>query len=71
MSAGSLRSVGLMVVAGLAALFVMIVADALAADLQQHRLAVVRPFLHDAVVVAADPDVVSIVDEAAMDRRSA
>ena len=43
-----------------------VVAHAFGADLQQLRRAVVRPLLHDAVAVAGDPDVVLVVDEAAV-----
>src|SRR3984885_507750 len=53
--------------AGLAAFFVRMVADAFAPDLQQQLLAVMRPFLHDPIGAAADPDVILLVDEAAMD----
>ena len=47
---------------------VRVVADAFAADLQEQLLAVMRPFLHDPIGVAADPNVVLAVDETAMDR---
>ncbi len=53
---------------GLAALVVRVVADAFAADLQEQAFAVMRPFLHDPIGAAADPDVVLPVDETAMDR---
>src|SRR5207244_11594534 len=43
-----------------------VVAHTFGADLQQLRLAVVRPFLYDAVAIAGDPDVVLVIDEAAM-----
>ena len=43
------------------------IALAARADLQQQRLAVVRVLLDDAIAVAGDPDVVLIVDEAAVD----
>ena len=55
------------VAAGLAAFFIPIVTDALATDLKQQLFAVMRPFLHDPVSVAADPDVVLPVDKAPMD----
>src|SRR5262249_15761357 len=51
----------------LAAFVVRIVADALAADLEQELLAVVRPFLHDSISVPTNPDVIVLVDEAAVD----
>ena len=43
------------------------IADPLGADLQQQRLAVVRILLDDAVAVAGDPDVVLVIDEAAVE----
>ena len=43
------------------------VTDALLTNLQQQTLAVVRPFLDDAVAVASNPDVVLVVDETPVD----
>src|SRR5713101_7748074 len=43
------------------------VADGMASDLQEQGAAVVGVFLDDAVSVAGDPDVVLVVDEAAME----
>ena len=44
-----------------------VVAGKLSADLEQLGAAVVAPLLHDAIRIAADPDIVLVIDEAAVD----